>query len=286
MTSITRKRINNKKVQVVPVDKVDPEMIKGNHIFSELYNNIFICAKKNSGKTNLIWNILRSCINKRTIVHAFVGTHNNDQTYTRIKELLDHRKIENYFYDSILDGKEDILAKVIQQMKDLDKPQEEGEDEDEETKKTREEKLIEMRVKEILKDQTLDGDEEEKEKKPRLPKLLSPQHLIIIDDLPSELKSKSVETLLKTNRHLKCRTIISTQWLNDLRPGSRRQINSYLLFGGFSSEKLEQLFQNADLDMTFETFEALYRDCTAKKYCFMFIDGDRIRRNLDEEYEL
>ena len=194
-TSLMKKRINSKKVAVVPIEKVDVNKIKGNEIFQELYNNVFICAKKHSGKTNVIWNLLKDTINKRTTVYAFVGTHFNDKTYDGIKPMLDYKKIKNEFYDSMVDdNRENILLGIINSIKKLDEPSKELE----EVEKV----SLDKRVKALLK------EPEEEVKKPRPPKKLAPRFLFLFDDISSELKSKVLDSLLKQNRHYKALSLI------------------------------------------------------------------------------
>jgi len=42
------------KFVLIRVQKVNPALILGYNDFPELYTNIFLCARKNSGKTNVI----------------------------------------------------------------------------------------------------------------------------------------------------------------------------------------------------------------------------------------
>ena len=58
----------------LPVPSVSEKNRLGYKMFPELYAAIFICAKKKSGKTNLINTILRACADKDTIVYIFSST--------------------------------------------------------------------------------------------------------------------------------------------------------------------------------------------------------------------
>src|SRR6185437_11733738 len=71
---------------------------------------------------------------------------------------------------------------------------------------------------------------DKKRKKERVSKYQAPEYIIIFDDLSSELKSRSLLSLLKFNRHFKSKLIISSQWLHDLLPESRKQIDLFLIF--------------------------------------------------------
>ena len=45
------------KIEPIPVPIIKPESTLGYELFQELYANIFMCAKKKSGKTNVIFKI-------------------------------------------------------------------------------------------------------------------------------------------------------------------------------------------------------------------------------------
>src|SRR3954464_2715806 len=74
----------------------------------------------------------------------------------------------------------------------------------------------------------------------------APEYIIVFDDLSSELKSPSLLSLLKWNRHYKSKLIISSQWLHDLLPESRKQLDLFLIFKGFPKEKLALIHRDCD----------------------------------------
>ena len=66
------KEINNIKIRpVVHLALESPEIV-GYDYFPTLYSNIYICSRRRSGKTTLIYNILKSCVSKRTNVVFFL----------------------------------------------------------------------------------------------------------------------------------------------------------------------------------------------------------------------
>ena len=185
--------INKAKVQPIQKEEVPIDKIKGNELFPCLYNNIFICARKNSGKTTLIFNIIKQCCDKNSTVIIFSGTHYSDSSYQYIKDYMKYKKIPSMFFDSINNGKINQLEEVISGIKAEDIP--DDKEPTIEEKKSREEIQKMKHVQRIL------GNEEKEqvEKKPRKPKKICPKYLIIFDDLSSELRSKSVVMLLKTD---------------------------------------------------------------------------------------
>eukprot|EP00732_Lithocolla_globosa_P002502 Lithocolla_globosa_v1_NODE_1658_length_2414_cov_455.281475.p1 type:complete len:170 gc:universal NODE_1658_length_2414_cov_455.281475:1520-1011(-) len=124
--------------------------------------------------------------------------------------------------------------------------------------------------------------------KVKKPKKISQKYLIIFDDIASELKDPYVSQLLKTNRHYKSKVIISSQWLNDITPQSRRQIDFYLLFSGINMKKLEELYNDADLSISFEEFVNIYNIATRQKYHFLYIDSNNseFRINFNTSIEI
>jgi type IV secretory pathway ATPase VirB11/archaellum biosynthesis ATPase len=118
--SINIKKLNNETIKVIPVAKTDPKAIKGYNIIPMLYANIFICAQKRSGKTNLINKILDSCIDSTTKVIVFASTHELDDNWKYIKKQLEKRKINAIFYSSIEERPTNNLQEVLTFMsKDL-----------------------------------------------------------------------------------------------------------------------------------------------------------------------
>lgn len=112
--------------------------------------------------------------------------------------------------------------------------------------------------------------------------------MFIFDDMNHELKNKDVAGLVKMHRHIKSKVILSSQWVNDLKPESRRQMDYWILFGGHSREKLEELFPMLDSQYDFETFYAVYQYATSKPYNFLFIDAnkDTFKKNFTTELEI
>jgi hypothetical protein len=78
---------------------------------------------------------------------------------------------------------------------------------------------------------------------------MSQRYVIIFDNLSSDLKDPNVSHILKKNRHLKTKIIISSQYILDIAPISRRQIYVNMLFSGLNEDKLMEVFKNADLNV-------------------------------------
>lgn len=258
------KKINDEKVEPVIMPKVNPKKILGYALFPEIYANIFLCARKKSGKTSAIFKILKSCVGKYTKLIMFASTITKDATLIHIVDYFKKKKNIVETYTSIKEGKVDFLKEIIDSMKN------ENEQENEE---------------EINYISILENNDKKKMKKDKKSRL-APEIVFVFDDLGSDLKTPSIDQLLKTNRHFKCKVILSSQYIHDLSPQSRRQLDYALLFGGHSLEKLEIIYKDLDLAVPLQDFIELYKEATKVKYSFLYIDvkENTYRENFDYEF--
>jgi hypothetical protein len=146
-----------------------------------------------------------------------------------------------------------------------------------------EEEEIKVKKKHI---KTEADDEEDKPKKKRK---LACENLFIFDDISSEIKSnKTIFSLLKQNRHYKSKVIISSQYIHDIPPQARLQTDYFLVFQGINVEKLDIIYKDADVNITFEEFVELYMKATEDKYNFLYIDvrNSTFRKNFNQEFVL
>jgi len=89
----------------------------GADLFPELYSNIFLCAKKKSGKTTVIYNIIKKCANKNTKVVAFVSTIDKDKSRLTIREFCERKEIQFMGHSSTYDSEgNNILQAMINQL--------------------------------------------------------------------------------------------------------------------------------------------------------------------------
>ncbi len=290
---ISLKQINNQYVSAIPIPDEDKRPIRGFDLCEEVYANIFLCARKKSGKTSALFKIMKECVGKKTIIIIFCSTVYKDKNWIEIRKYFEKKGMELRIYTSIYENGEDQLSNLIEDLK-LDAK------EDEDRKKgggKKEEKIKVDRCDDILHRLTNmhlrasgrgaeaddDSEEEEKEKKPKKSKYLEPEYMIIFDDLSSELKSRPLLSLLKFNRHFKAKLIISSQWLHDLLPESRKQIDLFCIFKGFPEDKLALIYKDCDSSIPFDMFFKIYKKATVKPHSFLYIDtrSDEFRRNFD-----
>jgi hypothetical protein len=263
---ITIKKINDTKIKKVKLKNDDSHKpIKGYDLFPEIYSNIFICSKKKSGKTTVLYNIIKKCSNKHTKIIIFCSTVHKDATYKTILNYLENKDIQYATYTSLNEDGIDRLDELVQTLQH-------GEEFPEEKAYVN----------------ILDPPSEEEEEKERPSKYRTPEYMIILDDLSTELKNKSLVSLLKKNRHFKSKIIISSQYWNDLLPESRKQLDYILMFKSMPENKLKEIYRDADLSLDFETFQKIYRYSTKEPFNFLYIDcinGD-FRKNFNMKFNL
>lgn len=259
-SDFSTKKINNVKVGKVPTKgDADTRPIKGSKLFSELYSNIFLCAKKKKGKTSVLYNTVKHCCGPDTRIIAFCSTLYKDASWETIKDWAEHKGIAFVGHTSLKDDNGvDMLQELVDGL----------------SRKPEEEKKAKS---------FFDSDSED-EDEPRRRKYRAPEYLIILDDLSTELKQASVTALLKKNRHFKAKIIISSQYLNDLKPEARKQIDNFILFEGHSFQKIEDIYRDADISIPIDEFWRVYKFATDRKYSFLYIDctTGEFRKNFNE----
>ena len=272
---IKSKKINDIKIKKVRLPKLDEKKIRGSSLLP-LYSNTFICAKKASGKTTVIYNILKKCADSDTILHLFVSTISKDRSYISLVKHFQNKGLTVHSHTSTVgENGQDLIRAIIDEPAEVSESESDNEESSEED----------------LHYIAIDSNEEPEEnlkKKKRKKSKLAQKMIIVLDDLGNELKKPSIDMLVKINRHLKCKVILSSQYLNDLSPQARRQIDVWLLFGGLKKNKLEQILRDADTALEYNEFEQVYMYATSQKYNFMYLDThtDTYRRNFNEVIQI
>lgn len=131
---ISLKKINTQKVNKIPIPDEDTRPIKGHDICEEVFANIFLCAKKKSGKTSALFKILKECVVKKTIIVIFCSTAYKDECWIQIRKYFTNKDMDIRVYTSIFEDGEDQLSNLIEDLKqeakdEEDKANEEPEDE-------------------------------------------------------------------------------------------------------------------------------------------------------------
>jgi len=266
-------------------------------------------AKKRSGKTSNVHKIIKHCANKSTYVHIFCPTVERDIAYTDV--IVPYLEAKGISYTTHMDL--GSLPSVLDELQhaNIDPPPEHPTEAatascepgtaslhtEAGTASTASTASNNQRCREYLRvdtitDETTGVDVEttdaEKPKRARKPRKTAPENLFIFDDLGAALRNPTFNTLLKQQRHYKCKIVICSHWLNDLSPEARRQIDYWLLYPGHSLEKLTEAYPFMDLTVDVNTFLRLYRSATNDAYNFLYVDTTRgeFRKNYDQRYNI
>lgn len=283
---ITVKKINNNEINIPDsfhTDKKKPAY--GHQLFNEPFCNIFLSAKKNSGKTWTIFNILKKCMGPETKLIIFCSTVYNDDAWRYITKYFEDKNNDVETFTSIHHFDEDNPKLKVNVLKTILKELEDTPKEDDTHNNNDEEEQVFDPVKYI---QQLHAPEKVKKKRKKVSKYRIPKIIFVFDDLSTELKDPSILHLLKRNRHFNCKTIISSQYLLDLDISGRKNIDYYLLFKN-QNDKLPFVYKDAGINsMSFEEFADIYNHAVSKPYSFLYIDtrDEQFRQNFNKQYTI
>jgi len=231
--------------------KVNLNLKKPKHykLFREPYPNIFICARKKSGKTILIQNIINKSYGENTKVLIISSSHDRDGQYASIKKMMDKLNIIYHCTKDI-----NFLEHIINS-------------EDNNNTDTNENNVITTSYMNFNKAKKII-------KKKKEEKYIKPKYVIIIDDMGRSITRNNIlDKFLKTNRHYKAMIVISSQYIKDLQPSMLNNLD-YLLLYKIPDNKdiLKHIYMNINISDDFETFKLMYDEATKKKYSFLYID--------------
>lgn len=270
---IREETLNNVVVKplVNTVGNIDITKVKGGKLIPTVYSCSFLCAKRASGKTSTLAEILLRTSDKKTQFYVFCPTTKVDSSWITLIDKLESRGNVVNVFDSIMDGKVNLLNEI---MADLSIP------EDSKIKTEEEESKHGIKLN--------FGDEAKKEKKEYKPKKVAPKHIFVFDDISGELKNQAVASLLKKSRHFLSSVYISSQYVMDLPPMSIKQLDYFLCFRSFSSDKLEHIHKLLDLSIGLDKFVDIYDYCfrdTNDRFSFLYIDvrNQKFRKNFNKK---
>ena len=287
---------------------IKSENIRGYDMFPLLYHSCGIFASTGSGKTNTIMNILKKKIDKRTKVIFIVPTFHQDNQYKAIKAWMKKKGIDFEVFDSIQTV--GMLTEALQEEFGDDSDSDSVVDEaDYETQLAEYKKKLAKHLEHQYRSTSAiyphPGTMPEKPRPKKAKKgkslgrrKLSPDYMIIIDDLTEKARHPELNTLLKRNRHYKASVILSSQDVKDIMPSSIGNCLFYLLFPKLPEDRLKHIYKAARLmkstpdghyeTLTWDDFLTLYRYATKFRYNFLYIDtlNCKFRRNFDEVIEI
>lgn len=276
--SITEKKINNVEIEPLHTASYKVNRVMGKHYFDLFPYLLFISAKKKSGKTSLIYNIIKNTTTKKTKFFLFCSTYNVDKSWMKIIEFLEKRGNVVEKFSSIKENKHtNNLDIIIDALTGADEVEEE---EDESGGITINFDTIPVPV----------MKKKKKKRKKKKPDMIVPEYMFLFDDISSQLRDASVSRLLKIHRHIGsgCNVIISSQYVKDIQPQSAQQIDFFITFKNFSEDRLQHIHKLLDLSIDFEDYLKLYYYATREPYQFLYTNtrDEEIRKGFNTRLNL
>lgn len=280
MNKFELEKINNYRVQLPKVGSGKGLKWKGKDLLEVQYWNFAIIGKKKSGKTSLIYTLIKNFCTKKTIVLFFVSTFNKDKSYDIIREYLEKKGIQFHGFTELKTDGVDNVQSFIEANK--------GDKEDESDEEKEDEKEVKINVGCNFGPSSAAAAKKEPPKKPK--KKIDPDYLLVFDDLSEELRSKSITALCKKNRHFKCKIILSSQSVKDLMPATWAQVDYVALFRHLNEESIESVWKRLQPYMNSEQFWGLYNEVTNEprkdglnNFLIFDRDDETFRVNLDKK---
>lgn len=190
---------------------------KGQHIFPKReFFNIALLSKTGSGKTTVIYNLIKEYLDRHTIVLVFSSTAAIDDTYKAIFDYLDKQGTTYLKKPHFKEKGTNLINDWLEEYSKLYDDEFEDDDSDETIPTPECSHIIGAPITSVQEQSQVN------ERKMNF--------IIILDDLSQDLRDYSIEKLLKKSRHYRTRVIISSQSLKDIKPNSHAQLYALCLF--------------------------------------------------------
>lgn len=267
------------KISKVPLKGSGKKLpIRNFEMFEEPYANVVMVATKNSGKTTLLYNILKEEARKGLTVILFASTINHDPTFTAIIDMLRKKGCIVKTFDHFINKEGVNLVEAWTSIKD-EEAEAAAQPDTSQPSKEPEWQMIPTAAK----------PKKEKEKKEKKLKFRGPETIMVFDDLSSSLRDKALTYLLTRNRHYKTKIFISCHSVINLDPKTLEVIDVAILFPGQSYDRVQELANKLGLHFTEDKkgkshLHVLYDYATSEKYNFLYVDRNKLeyRHNMNK----
>jgi len=248
--------------------KVTPLPIKTNQIcsafpylFTNPYSNCCIIGSKCTGKTTLLYNILKEACKEGMNVIIFCPTVKSDDAYQEIIKLMNKRKVNLQVFTHFIDPETGInrIDAIIEGIDNdmIDKLEEQS-------RQIIVKRKIDPQLARIMQfcnvgipaiSQSVEEIPEKVEKKINK-KIkttnLRPETIILIDDLSSSLtKHRILYKCFTANRHRKLMVLVASHSCIDLEPSAYLQLDYLVLYPNLPTDKILDL--NTKIGLSDET---------------------------------
>lgn len=300
---------NTKKISdivikpIIKTGKYNKNNVRAFDYYNEVYANTALMARKKSGKTNLLYNVLQECAGSGTNIYIFCPTINMDPTYEKMLTMLKKKKCVIATYEHFIDENGvDLIKQLLSIFNDKYNDKDE-EEQDELTTNNHPPPLMYFGNDKYYKHEGMlvgggcrltekpppKKETKKEQQKGKGSKLLTPENIIIMDDLSSDLRHKSITQLLTKNRHYKLKTFFSCHSINNLEPAAIVNIDNFHLFGNIPNDKIDELREKANItfkndDKYNNKLQQLYDYATEEPYSFLYINRNdgTYRKNFNE----
>lgn len=274
-------KLNNVKVTPLDIKTKTKTKFKGKKLFELWCPNIFILARKNSGKTTTVQFILDKCTGKHTQFILICSTVEKDPSWI---EFIKSNEDRTAVFTSIYEDGENVIKQFIDENKsDIINNEQIGGSE-----------IINTNMLNDFKKYRQIGGQTQLEDIKKIEPEISkwpypyPKYVIIMDDLGTEMRDPEVTQLLKRNRHFDAMVIMSSQSLTDLDKPARNQLDYMLIFPKIPTDKLKSIKEDLNLSIPLDKFEEWYNKATEEKYNFLYISRntaiEEFRKNFNERF--
>ena len=273
-----------------------PKKIKGYDYYPEPYANVALLARKKSGKTNVIYRALENCVVKGTNVFIFSPTCQIDETYKKMGAMLKKKGCTVVMKEHFMENGVDLIEQLLQIF---------GQKEDDEPDN---DELIPPPMMAFPNDPNfrvvnsqVGGScqmvrkikRKNTKPKPKKKGVIAPEHILVFDDLSSDLRNKSISRLLTKNRHYKLKCFLACHSVNNLEKMALSCVDYFHVFGNVSNEKIDELKDKVNITFKNDSkkdskLQRIYDFATARPYSFLYIDrvNCEFRKNFNEKLQI
>jgi len=297
-----KKKINDIEIKpIISKKTANAKTIRGYNFFKEPYANVCILARKNSGKSTVIYRALEECATKGTNVMIFCSTINLDETYKKMVKMLEKKKCNVSTHEHFIENGVNLLDQLIKILQK--KAEDETKDEEKQENKVKKApipvivlpnncKIIgyEKDGSAIIEGNSIPPKQVKKQEKS---KMITPENIFVFDDLSTEMAHPSISKLLTIIRHTHSKCIISAHNVNSIAPMGLRMIDVFCLFPNISDEKIQEVCEKVGLMHKGDTkkrslLQELYNDATSEPHNFLYIDrgNGEYRKNFNQVYKI
>ena len=294
-------QVNDIKITPLIHQKFDKKTVQGYEFFPNPYNNIALVARTKSGKTNCIYRALEATLRKNTNVVIICPSVNTDATYKKMKSMIKKKgcnlTVHEHFEEKGINHIEDLVKRLSEKASKKDGESQQKVHGKVDLGLSMDDILFSHapQIENVSEIVISGGTESQPKSKPERKKKgkLAPEYVLIIDDLSSLCRHRSITRLLCKARHMKMRVFISIHSIMDLQPAAWGQLANIFLFPNISEERIEQVADKCGLTFKGDTKKRrvlcdLYDQATQEPYNFLNCNTQEMtfKKNFNEQFQV